>query len=209
MLKNTCVMKNSHPGVKIFSFYGLISSEMWGKPFFGEILKGSSERIFLFVFRRILQVRSWNIRIFFSLELESSISRNLRHFFRVGCFFFEFGKFLFMKYKKVTFPEHKYFWGASVSQSIRKAFFWDNIRIFLGGGSVSWNIRAAEKIYIKFLILGHKKFSRGGFFLFFQLGLKSAPGSSIYYYFINIEKAKILGNTFVEIQLCNFNMDVL
>ena len=31
-------------------------------------------------------------------------------------------------------------------------------------------------------MLEYKKFSRGGFFLFFELGLKSVPGSLITYY---------------------------
>ena len=59
---------------------------------------------------------------------------------------------------------------SSISQNLRKAFFWQNITNFLILGlesSFSWNIR----------ILGG-----GGFFYYFELGLKSGPGSPMYNY---------------------------
>ena len=66
--------------------------------------------IFYFQF---LQALSWNIRSFLSLVLESSISRNIRHFFRM--WFFQFSslevlswnisKFHFLKYKKSFFEK--------------------------------------------------------------------------------------------------------
>ena len=110
---------------------------------FLEKYKKFLQSISFFVFQ-VLQITSWNIRICLSLGQESSISRNIRRFFRVG-FVFIFGA------RKIPFPEIwessiswniEKFFGASVSQNMRKVFFWDNI-INFWEVSVPWNTRTA------------------------------------------------------------------
>ena len=110
---------------------------------FLEKYKKFLQGISFFVFQ-VLQITSWNIRICLSLGQESSISRNIRRFFRVG-FVFIFGA------RKIPFPEIwessiswniEKFFGASVSQNMRKVFFWDNI-INFWEVSVPWNTRTA------------------------------------------------------------------
>ena len=101
-------------------------------------------------------ISSWNIRIFSSLGLENSISLNIRNFFR-DFFYFYISESYFLKYQKffkisVSLNIRNFRLGVSVSQNIRKAFFWEIIRIFL--------------------ILEYKKFSRGGFFCFSSFGWK-------------------------------------
>ena len=121
----------------------------------------SSEQIFF----QALQVLSWNLRSLLSLWLKSSVSCNIRHFFRVGFFHFLSSESCFLKYKKVRFPEWNIgnFFGVSISQNIKKAFFWENIKNFVilePESSISRNIRKCKN-----------------FFYFSSLGLKTALGS--------------------------------
>ena len=86
----------------------------WGwKVPFPKIYENFLEWVF-FIFRA-WKVPSWNIRILLSLEIESSISQNIRNFFGVGFFYFSSLKSSLMKYKnpfkpgarKFHFPKYK------------------------------------------------------------------------------------------------------
>ena len=113
---------------------------------------------FLFVFGA-LQIPSSNIRSFLSLELESSISPNIRNIIRVGLFHFLSVESYFLKYKffKVSVCLLKY---NEVSQSFRflkckKSFILRKCKKFL-------NIRARKFHYPKYKDL----FSRWSFYIF-------------------------------------------
>ena len=121
------------------------------------------------------------------MGLESSISWNIRNFFRVIFFFFFWAwkvlswiflnlmleiKFHFLKHKK--------------TQKNKKR---ENLRTFLILGSksfISWNIR----IFF-FFWKNVKRFFRADF-LFFELGLKSASGDLIFCYYWNGKKSPFL-----------------
>ena len=126
----------------------------------------------IYLYFQVLQVPSRNIKKILSLWLESSISWNVRHFFKVG----------FFSVRKVTslnimFSKVSIFWNirnsfrVSISRNIRKAFFWWKIKkvlIFESESSISWNI---------------KSFFLGRFlFYFFEFGLRFGLGRSIIYY---------------------------
>ena len=78
-----------------------------------------------------------------------------------------------MKYKKLF---------EAFVEAIRKAFFQENIRNFFRV-SISGNPEFFLILELESSIFPeYKKFSQSGFFFFFELGLKSAPGSCILYY---------------------------
>ena len=57
------------------------------------------------------KVLSWNIKTFFSLRLENSISRNIRHFFKADFLLFELGKLpleiFFLKAREFNLKKYK------------------------------------------------------------------------------------------------------
>ena len=105
-----------------------------------------------------LQVLSWNIISFLSLEVESSISQNIRNILRVDSIHLLSTEIYFLKYKQfflgegtsVSWKVRNFFFELFVSQNIRNIFvsfswhvknslfwqnirnFWQNIRNFLG-----------------------------------------------------------------------------
>ena len=133
------------------------------------IIRGNFDQAFLLNFQA-LQLTSWNIRKFFKLEVRKF---NFPKYNELGRLLPEIkGKFRFLECKGVFrgfhFPKHKstflsrkykkFFWcfrflkfkilgwkvRGSISGNIRKAFFWENIRIFLKldlGSPISGNIR--------------------------------------------------------------------
>ena len=95
------------------------------------------------------------------MRLESSISGNIRNFFGVDFFIFMSSDSSLLKYRKFF----RGFYFLKYKKSLR-----GNIRNFLIlrlESSISWNKR---------------NFFGVDFFYFFELGLKSAPRSSIYNY---------------------------
>ena len=85
----------------------------------------------MFLFQT-LQVTSWNLRKCLDLALESTISQNIRNILRVDFFNISIPENHFLKYNNVPFPKIKRtFFRVFVSQNIRKAYFWENIRNFL------------------------------------------------------------------------------
>ena len=100
-----------------------------------------------------LQVLSWNIISFLSLEVESSISQNIRNILRVDSIHLLSTEIYFLKYKQffflggggtsVSWKVRNFFFELFVSQNIRNIFvsfswhvknslFWQNIWNFLG-----------------------------------------------------------------------------
>ena len=136
------------------------------------------------------------------MRLESSISRKKKKFFNLGAGnshlrkykkIFRGGYFLFLQAWKVSF------WKVLFSEIWEKFFYWENIRNFFRlsflGKNVrnlfrELNLRAEAGKYKKLFNLRDRKLHLmkckkkffWGIFLFFELGLKSAPGSYIMYY---------------------------
>ena len=86
-------------------------------------------------------------------------------------------KFHFLKYNKIFKSGVFYYFLSSESWKYKKRF-----RI-----SVYWNVRRFRFLKYKgflwdFRVPKYKKFSQGGFFLFFEFGLERGPGSCILYY---------------------------
>ena len=135
-----------------------------------------------------LQVLSWNIISFLSLELESYISQNIRNILRVDPIQFLSSEIYFLKYKQfggasVSWKVRNFFPRVYVSQSIRnifavsvswhvkKPFFWQNIRNFLGVdffhfSSLGWKVQGfiSGKIRKAFFWEIIRNFFRAGFF---------------------------------------------
>ena len=103
----------------------------------------------IFVFKA-LQVLSWNIRNFLSLGLKGSIPQNIRHFLRVGSFYFSSWESYFLKYKK--------FFRVSISYNIRKFCFLKYNKYFQGFPFLKYKKSFLLIKYKKFLNIRAKKF---------------------------------------------------
>ena len=127
-------------------------------------------------------ISSWDIRNLLSLGLESSISRNIRNFFRLGSFYFLSLEIYFLKYKKFftisvfwnirifRFLKYMEFFSVFPFSEIQEKLFFGNIRNFL-------MLRLESSIFQNV-----RNFFWDGFFYNFGLRLKSGPDSPILYY---------------------------
>ena len=110
-----------------------------------------------------LQVLSWNIISFLSLELESYISQNIRNILRVDPIQFLSSEIYFLKYKQFeggfSFLKGKEFFSKGLRFPKYKKYF------------RGFRFLTRKKT---FFLTKYKKFPWGGFFSFFKLGLKSA-----------------------------------
>ena len=109
-----------------------------------------------------LQVLSWNIISFLSLELESSISQNIRNILRVDSIHLLSTEIYFLKYKQ-------FFFGGDFSFLKGKEFFFRAIRFPKYKKYFRFRFLTRKKFFV---LTKYKTFPWGGFVLFFKLGLK-------------------------------------
>ena len=103
-----------------------------------------------FVFQTF-PILSWNVRSFLSLELKCYVFKSIRNSLRVGSFYFSSSESYFLKNKRNINQ------GSFISCNTRKSYFLKPKEFFRG-----------------FRFLKYKKFSQSGYFLFLELGPKSA-----------------------------------
>ena len=119
-----------------------------------------------------LQVLSWNIISFLSLEVESSISQNIRNILRVDSIHLLSTEIYFLKYKQFFF-----LWG-DFSFLKGKEFFFRAFCFPKYKKYFRFLFLTRKKFFVltkyKKFLTKYKKFPWGGFVLFFKLGLKSA-----------------------------------
>ena len=120
-------------GSSLLKFYslraGTCHSLKCKKSFFWENVKNNFQWVFLrktyknFVGEKLWRLRLKTMKKFWFRRLERSIFRNIRHFFRAGCFYFLRYFLKYKKFLKFLFPELQILFRDSISRNIRKTFF--------------------------------------------------------------------------------------